>query len=225
MNAFLKLLKTNGSILLIGLLIGLVGGFKLANAKHRREQTNAINAQAAKAAANLGSNAAAGSADPHGAGQSQNQVNEVIERARNNPNDYEAQIEAADQYLQIQRPQIAMEFLAQALKLKPTDPRAMSAQSTAYLVMGNFEESAQWARKALAQKPDDIGSKLLLALSLIEGRKNLAEAEKLLTELDQVRPGDKVLADARESLNAAKTGGAGNSTKSTLDHGPAAQKP
>ena len=224
MNAFLKLLKTNGSILLIGLLIGLVGGFKLANAKHRREQANVINAQAAKAAANLGTAPNAG-ADPHGSGQPQNQVNEAIERARNNPNDYEAQIEAADQYLQIQRPQIALEFLGQALKLKPADPRAMSAQSTAYLVMGNFEEAAQWARKALALKSDDIGSKLLLALSLIEGKKNLGEAEKLLNELDKTRPGDKVLADARESLNAAKAGGAGTATKSTLDHGPAVQKP
>jgi tetratricopeptide (TPR) repeat protein len=226
MNSFFKLLKTNGSILLIGLLIGLVGGFKFANSNYRKAQIAAVNAQAAKAAANLGT-AQAGGSDAHSAGQAQNQVNELIERARANPNDYDAQLDAADQYLQIQRPQSALEFLQKALKLKPTDPRAMSAQSTAYLLLGNFPESAQWARKALGQKPDDLGAKLLLVLALTESRQNLGEAEQLLNQLDKVRPGDKVLADARESLKAAQGAGAGNAnpTKSTLDHGPAAPKP
>jgi tetratricopeptide (TPR) repeat protein len=226
MNSFLKLLKTNGAIVLIGLLIGLVGGFKLANAKYRKEQVKVLNAQAAQAAANLGKPQGSG-ADPHGAGQAQNQVNEAIERARANPNDYEAQIEAADQYLQIQRPQIALEFLDKALKLKPTDPRAMTAQSTAYLLLGNFAESERWARQALKQKPEDMGARLLLVLSLIEARQKLGEAEQLLGQLEKIRPGDQVLANARASLNEAKAVGSGqaNAPKTVLEHGPAAAPP
>ncbi len=225
MRSFLELLKKNGSILLIGLLLGLVCGFKFANAKYRNAQLAAVEAQAAKAAANLGNtpSAAPGQAPM----PTQNQVNAVIERARTNPNDYEAQLDAADQYLQIQRAEGAEPFLQQALKLKPEDPRAMTALSTSYLFTGKYTDAALWARKALAKKPDDLGTKLLLVLSLIETRQNLNEADQLLSQIEQQKPGDKMLADARESLNQARAGSAKPQpqAKTTLDHGPQAEKP
>lgn len=228
MRSFLELLKKNGSILLIGLLIGLVCGFRLANAKYRGAQHAAIEAQAAKAAANLGNapNASDGE-QGHAQMPSQNQVNAVIERARANPNDYDAQLDAADQYLQIQRADGAEPFLLQALKLKPEDPRAMTALSTSYLFTGKFTDAALWARKALAKNPDDLGTKLLLVLSLIETRQNLNEADQLLRQIEQQKPGDKILADARTSLEAARSGGgkASDAAKTNLDHGPAPERP
>ncbi len=229
MRSFLELLKKNGSILLIGLLLGLVCGFKLANAKYRDAQLAAIEAQAAKAVANLGNAPnAAGGEQGHAQMPSQNQVNAVIERARANPNDYEAQLDAADQYLQIQRADGAQPFLQQALKLKPEDPRAMTALSTSYLFTGKFTDAALWARKAMAKSPDDMGAKLLLVLALIEARQNLNEADQLLSQIEKQKPGDKMLADARESLNQARSGGASAQqpqAKTTLDHGPQAEKP
>lgn len=228
MHSFFQLLKKNGSILIIGLLIGLVGGFKLANAKFRSAQVAELDAQAVKAAANLGK-APAGQAGAAGmasqGGQNPNQVTDVLAKARANPNDFEAQIEAADQFLQIQRPEGALEFLERASKLKPNEPRAMTALSTSYLMLGKIAEAQEWARKALAQKPDDIGAKLLLALSLIEARQDLNEAEKLLTELEKVRPGDQMLVNARQSLNEVRSGSkpaaAGAPASTTLEHDPA----
>src|SRR5262245_18538877 len=142
MRSFLELLKKNGSIALIGLLIGLFGGFKLANAKYRGEQGAVLNAQASRAAANLGSPNSGGS----GMG---NQVSAMIERARANPKDMEAQLEAADQFLQIQRPQGALEYLEQATKINGEDPRVLTALSTAHLMLGNYGEATTWARRAL----------------------------------------------------------------------------
>lgn len=231
MRSFLELLKKNGSILLIGLLLGLFCGFRLANARFRGVQVAAIEAQAAKAAANLGNASSGGpqgdAAQAHGQMPSQSQVNSVIERARANPNDYEAQLDAADQYLQIQRADGAEPFLQQALKLKPEDPRAMTALSTSYLFTGKFSDAALWARRAMAKNPDDLGTKLLLVLSLIESRQNLNEADQLLRQIEQQKPGDKILADARNSLEAVRNGGgkAPDAAKTTLDHGPAAERP
>jgi tetratricopeptide (TPR) repeat protein len=226
MRSFLELLKKNGSILLIGLLLGLVFGFKLANSKFRGAQLAAIEAQAAKAAANLG-NAPRGAEQGHAQMPSESQVNSVIERARANPNDYEAQLDAADQYLQIQRAEGAQPFLQQALKLKPEDPRAMNALSTSYLFTGKYNDAALWARRALAKKPDDLGTKLLLVLSLVESRQNLNEADQLLRQIEQAKPGDKMLADARASLEEARKGGgkASDPAKTTLDHGSAPERP
>ncbi len=220
MRSFLELLKKNGSIVLIGLLIGLFGGFKLANAKYRGEQGAVLNAQASRAAANLG-NANAGG----GSGMS-NQVSATIEQARAKPNDLNAQLEAADQFLQIQRPQGALEFLQQASKLNAEDSRVMTATSTAHLMLGNYDEATTWARRALGKKPDDLGAKLLLTFALIESRQNLNEAEQLLVQIEAIRPGDKILADARASLNAARaSGGATQPSNKTLQHGPDAPKP
>lgn len=226
MHSFFELLKKNGSIALIGLLIGLFGGFKLANAKYRGEQGAALTAQATRAAANLGTSQSTNTGGSSAATQSQ--VSAMLERAHANPNDLDAQIEAADQFLQIQRPQGALEFLQQANKLSPADPRVTSALSTAHLMLGNFGEAALWARRSLSQKPDDLGAKLLLTFALIESKQNLDEAEQLLTQIEKVRPGDQILADARASLNAARagSGATGNSpARSTLDHGPAEPKP
>jgi tetratricopeptide (TPR) repeat protein len=220
MRRFFELLKKNGSIALIGLLIGLFGGFKLANAKYRGVQGAALNAQASRAAANLGANQGGTS----GPGMS-NQVSAVLERAKAKPNDIEVQLEAADQFLQIQRPQGALEFLQQASKINPEDPRVMTALSTAHLMLGSYGEATTWARRALGKKPDDLGAKLLLTFALIEARQNLDEAEKLLTQIEAIRPGDKILADARASLNAARTSGTPAQPQSVLQHGPDEPKP
>ena len=227
MRSFFELLKKNGSILLIGLLIGLFCGFRLANVKYRNNQNAALNEQAAKAVANLGNapSGQTGNAPTMSQGASQGQVNDALERARANPNDYEAQLEAADQYLQIQRPDGALPFLQQALKLKPDDPRAITALSTCYLFLNQFSDAATWARKAVALKPDDLGAKLLLVLALTEARQSLDEADQLLRQIEAARPGDKMLVEARTSLDAARSGKSQAPAKTTLDHGPAAEKP
>ena len=217
MHSFFVLLKKNGSIALLGLLIGLFGGFKLANAKYRGEQGAALNAQISRAAASLGNN-------PGGAELS-NQVTAVLEHARANPKDLDAQLEAAEQFLQIQRPQGALEFLQQAAKVNPEELRVMTGLGTAHLMLGNYGEATLWARRALDKKPDDLGAKLLLTFALIEARQSLDEAERLLAQIEALRPGEKILADARASLNAARAGGKAGQPTSVLQHGPDEPKP
>ncbi len=226
MRKFFELLQTKGSLALVGLLIGLFCGFRVANTRFR-------------AAQELLKVAAVTTTNPGASGESnavQEQTSQLLEAAKANPNDFDAQMAAADQFLQIRRAEGALPYLTQANKLKPEDPRPMSALATSYLLTSKYPEAIQWARAALKRKPEDLGSKVILMFSLIESRQQLGEAEKLLTEIEKVKPNDDILNDARRALAEAKAGGVTPPTaavtdapvagkKSTLDHGPAIEKP
>ncbi len=230
MRKFFELLKTKGSLALIGLLIGLFCGFRVANARFRAAQ------ELLSAAAVPTANQTAGGPNASGdANAVQQQTSQLLDAAKASPNDFEAQMAAADQFLQIRRAEGALPYLTQANKLKPEDPRPMSALATSYLLTGKYPEAIQWSRAALKRKPEDLGSKVVLMFSLIESRQQLNEAEKLLAEIEKIKPNDDILNDARRALAEAKAGSAPaaapatnappSGNKSTLDHGPAVEKP
>jgi predicted Zn-dependent protease len=221
MRKFFELLKTKGAIAFFGLLIGLFGGFRAANARYRAQQETARD-KAATQAMPAGRNAGDANA-------MQQETSRVLEAARANPNDFEAQMAAADQFLQIQRPDGALPFLTQANKLKPEDTRPMSGLATVALMHGQHAEAVRWARASLQRKPADLGAKVLLMFALIEARQQLNEAEQLLNDLEKARPNDGILGDARRALAEARSGSApvsqpSSGNKSTLDHGPATDK-
>src|SRR5262245_33430423 len=93
-------LRSNASLVIVGLIVGLVGGFKFANVQYRKQQSASLNRDIAQAT--------------NGMSNPQAEVTAIIDRAKANPNDAEAQIDAAAQFLQIERPQEAMPFLEQA---------------------------------------------------------------------------------------------------------------
>ena len=225
MRKFFELLKSKGSLALIGLLIGLFCGFRAANARFRTQQLAVSATASAPAVLNAGE-----------ANAMQQQTAQVMEKARANANDFDAQMAAADQFLQIRRPDGALPFLTQANQLKPEDSRPMSALATAYLLSDKYAEAIQWSRAALKRKPEDLGNKVILMFALIQSRQQLGEAEQLLNQIEKLGPNNEVLADARRALAEAKAGGptaavsesgsqAPTGAQSTLDHGPAPEKP
>src|SRR5689334_17261880 len=104
-------LRSNVSLVLIGLLLGLVVGFKAANSQYRRQQSESLNRAVARAASGMNAN------------DVQANVSAIMEKAKANPNDAEAQVDAAIQFIQIERPQEALPFLEQARKIRPNDSR------------------------------------------------------------------------------------------------------
>src|SRR5262245_64881127 len=82
-------LRSNASLIIVGLLLRLIGGFKIANSQYRREQGKALKQDIAQATSRMPG--------------SQAEVNAIIENARANPDDAEAQIKAASQFIQIDR--------------------------------------------------------------------------------------------------------------------------
>ena len=76
------------------------------------------------------------------------QVQASIEKARNEPKNFEAQIQAADLYYQIQRFDQAIEYLLKANQLKPTDYRTVVLLGMVNLDAGHYDTAEKWYRAA-----------------------------------------------------------------------------
>ena len=199
---------------ILGLLIGLLCGFKWANYNYREAASAAGKEDITKAAAKV-------SAQPNEGQQAFNQVMELIRKAKETPNDFDLQRQAAEQFMRVQRPEGALPFLQQANKLKPENADVMADLAAVYFDQRQFAEAVSWSRKAIAKDANQPLGKFYLMSSLIESQQNLSEADKLLTELEaatkaKVAPPEaqKALADMRVRLQDARKG------KTMLQHGP-----
>jgi predicted Zn-dependent protease len=219
-------LRTNVSLAIIGVVLGLICGFKLANWQYRRVQGAALQASVAQANSRIPQSRSTNSESsqnltPQEREQMVNQVKAIIEKAKKNPNDVEAQLEAADQFIQISQPDEALQFLEQAAKANPNDARTQHGYSIVYLMKGQFDESIKAAKRSLELNPASPRVEMLLAGAYIQSKTHLDEAEALLRELEAggaISP--DVIASAREDLSKARAGGGAPSTKTMLNHGP-----
>jgi tetratricopeptide (TPR) repeat protein len=154
--------KENILYAIIGLLAGLIIGFMFANSVNQsavRPVTAAVNPNAAVPPGHPDINQTSGAMQP--------QVQAAIENARQNPNDFDAQIKAAEMYYQIQKFDGAVEFLKQANKIKPDDYETIVNLGNAYFDAGNYPEAGKSYSTALAKKADDINVRTDLGLTYI----------------------------------------------------------
>src|SRR5215510_7945263 len=77
-------LRSNATLIIIGLLLGLVSGFKIANSQYRSQQGESLKRDIAQATNRMFG--------------PQAEVSVSLERAKANPNDIEAQLEAASHF-------------------------------------------------------------------------------------------------------------------------------
>lgn len=227
-------MKRKIALLSVGLVVGLVCGFKLANANYRRDQAATLNAQAAQAAAKLNQPGSATdgahSLSPEQSQQMINEVTAIIKKARANPNDFAAQQLAAAQFLQIRRPEGALEFLNNAIRIKPDDVETMTHLAQAQFFANKLDESIKWSRAALKKEPSNEAATYYLTAALILSKQNLNEAAQLVAQLEKKRgANDELLKELRERLKEAQAaGGAAQipspttqpQSKTMLQHGP-----
>lgn len=158
---------------IVGLILGLIIGFMGANSVNR--------SASGQAATSSGNTATAGTSDstlpadhpPIGTssgaqsmpGAMQPQVAQAIERARQQPNDYDAQMTAADLYYQIQRFDDASKFYEAAAKLKPGEVEPIVKAGNAYFDGETYEEAEKWYVRALAKRPNDVNVRTDLGLT------------------------------------------------------------
>jgi Flp pilus assembly protein TadD len=227
------LLKTKASVSIIGLILGLAIGFKIANLQLRNEQ-GAIRRNAVVQAAGQFSQSTNSSNNPNLSPEQReqiiSQVRAIIEKAKANPQDADAQFDAAAQYIEINQPQEALTFLEQAIKARPDDARTLSAFGVTYLMLGRFDDAIKSAKQARQIEPKNPSATLLLFYAYLESRKNLTEAEQLLREVESSSGVDpQRIATMRQDLNTARSSSARSesapASSSTLDHGPRDQRP
>lgn len=159
--------KENILFSIVGLLLGLIIGFMFANSVNQRGY------QARNAAPGAGTT---GLPPDHPAlpsngvaekGPMPAEIQSVIQQAKNDPQNFEAQMKAAELYYQIKRYNEALEYLMKANQLRPDSYEAVVALGNTNFDAENYTAAEKWYTAALAKKPDDVNVRTDLGLTYV----------------------------------------------------------
>jgi tetratricopeptide (TPR) repeat protein len=185
---------------IIGILLGFIVGFMMASSMSQRSAMQPATASQTLPADHPPLGAQQGQADPQAMRE---QVTASIEKARNEPKNFDAQIRAAELYYQIQRYDQAIEFLLKANQLQPTDYRTVTLLGMVNLDAGHFDTAEKWYRTAMKMKSDDV--MVLSGLSDAMLQKGDAKAaEDAIAQLEKVSPDSVDLPQFKERLTTLK---------------------
>jgi tetratricopeptide (TPR) repeat protein len=187
----------------IGILLGFIVGFMFASSMSQKQASQQM------AAASQGLPAdhppvggQGGGADPQAV---RAEVSASLEKARSEPNNFDAQMKAAQLYYQIQRYDQAIEFLLKANTLKPTDYQTVVALGVTNLDAGHYETAEKWYRAAMKIQSDDV--MVLAGLADATLKKGDAKAaEEAIAKLEKVDPTAVDLPQFRDRLASLKAG-------------------
>jgi len=188
---------------IIGLLLGFIVGFMFASSMSQKQ---AMQQQAA-----VGSQSLPSDHPPVGAQNAPNpqamqaEVTASLEKARNEPKNFEAQIKAAQLYYQIQRFDQAIEYLLKANQLRPTDYQTVVTLGLVNLDAGHYDTAEKWYRAALKMKSDDVIVLAGLAATTLE-KGDAKAAEDAIAQLEKVDPTAQDLPNFKSKLASLKVG-------------------
>jgi len=187
---------------IIGILLGFIVGFMFASSMSQKTQQ----AQVASAGQSLpADHPPVGAQNPTGNPEEvRAQVTESLEKARNEPKNFEAQVKAAELYYQIGRYDQAIEFLLKANQLNPTDYRTVVVLGMVNLDAGRFDTAEKWYRAAMKMKDDDI----MVAAGLAEATLQKGDAkgaEEAIAKVEKIDPNNQDLPRFREKLTSLKS--------------------
>ena len=186
---------------IIGVLFGFIVGFLFASTMNQRYGPGAPASSSAALPSDhppVGSNPGAPAS-----GNMQAQVTEQIEKARKEPNNFEAQIKAAELYYQIQRFDPAIELLLRANQLKPDDYQTLVALGLVNLDAGHYDVSEKWYRAALMKRSDDVVTLSGLAAATL-GKGDAKAAAQAIANLEKVDPTSEDLPRFKDRLASLK---------------------
>ncbi|HEY2866002.1 MAG TPA: tetratricopeptide repeat protein [Pyrinomonadaceae bacterium] len=157
----------------VGLLAGLIIGFMFANSVNKGAIATIANTSTANSSTQSGG-LPAGHPEVQGdknggqpGGAALPEVQAAIDQAKNNPNDFDAQIKAADLYEKIQNFDSAIGFLARANQIKPDDYQTIVRLGNDNYDSDKYEEAEKWYSQALAKKPDDVNVRTDMGLTFV----------------------------------------------------------
>jgi tetratricopeptide (TPR) repeat protein len=112
------------------------------------------------------------------------EVTEALKKAENNPQDFDAQLQAGDLYYQIGRYAEAAKFYERAAKLRPDALEVHVKTGNAYFDAEKYETAEKWYSEALAKNPDDANVRTDLGLTFY--LRNPPDIERAIKEYKTV---------------------------------------
>lgn len=172
--------RENVLFCVVGLLLGYIVAFHLVVYVNQ--------GQPAPAAASTGAPAEGMPADHPGVGggaadrqQMLAEAEKAAEAARKAPDNFEAQVRAAEGYFRAGSFEDAIDFMTRANKLRPEDLDTVVGLGHVYSSAGRFEDAARWYTAALEKRPDDCDTRSELALTFF--LRKPSQPDKAITEL------------------------------------------
>lgn len=95
-------------------------------------------------------------------------IQQTLDKAKNEPDNFEAQIKAGELYFKIKSFDKAEEFYDRANTLQSPKYEEIVKLGNAYFDIGKFEKSEQLYTNALQQKPNDVGVRTDLGITFVE---------------------------------------------------------
>ena len=193
--------KENILFIVIGLLGGFMVGFFFANSVNQGAMLSAT-----PAATQPGGALPSGHPAINGSGNAGGSIPEVqaaIEKAKQNPDDFDAQIKAAELYYQIQRFEGSIEFLKRASEIQPDNYDVVVNLGNAYFDAGKYEEAEKTYAKALTKKSDDLNVRTDMGLTFVF--RDNPDYDRAIKEFNQVLDADPGHVQALQNLTVAYT--------------------
>jgi tetratricopeptide (TPR) repeat protein len=152
---------------IIGLIIGSVIGFFAANSINRNSQQIVLENQPNAPFQNQQIQTVSVKEQPMQGGMLPD-IAATLEKAKNAPDNFDAQMKAGDVYLQIKGFDKAVEFYHQAHRVKPDDYETIVKLGNAYFDFRKFEEAGKWYEQALSKKSNDTNVRTDLGITFVE---------------------------------------------------------
>ena len=187
---------------IIGILLGFIVGFMFASSMAQKTAMQQTASSAQGLPADHPPVGAQGAPDPQ---KMREEVAASLEKARNEPKNFDAQIKAAELYYQIQRYDQAIEFLLKANQIQPTDYKTVAILGMVNLDAGHYDQAEKWYRAAMKMKSDDTMVLSGLAAATLE-KGDAKAAEDAIAQLEKVDPNSQDLPQFRDKLASLKAG-------------------
>ncbi|HEX6123913.1 MAG TPA: tetratricopeptide repeat protein [Pyrinomonadaceae bacterium] len=144
---------------IVGLVVGLIGGFAGANALNRNYVSQPAQASPQQAVAPQ---------QTTGGSQPLPDVANMLLKAESEPQNFAVQMRTGDMYARIGRFEQAIEFYKKGISLRPQDFNANVVLANAYFDSGAFDNAAEYYSKALALNPSDVNARTDLGATYVE---------------------------------------------------------
>jgi tetratricopeptide (TPR) repeat protein len=150
---------------IIGVLLGFIIGFMFANSANQR-------AAAPPSTALTQQNSQLPPDHPpiqNGANQqaAMAEAQSAAKLAKDSPDNFEAQVKAAEAFYQLQRYDEAAQYLKRANQLQPQAYEPIVNLGNVYFDAERYEEAEKWYSEALKMKPDDVNVRTDLGLTFM----------------------------------------------------------
>ncbi len=185
---------------IIGILLGFIVGFMFASSMAQKTAMQQTAASSQTLPADHPPVGGQNAPDPQ---KMREEVAASLEKARNEPKNFDAQIKAAALYYQIQRYDQAIEFLLKANQIQPTDYQTVATLGMVNLDAGHYDQAEKWYRAAMKMKSGDTMVLAGLAAVTLE-MGDAKAAEEAIAQLEKVDPNSQDLPQFRDKLASLK---------------------